>query len=90
MNEKSTKAEFLNQVTRALMAIIFTVTVSTAFLWGVIRDNIRIDAAAFIGVIVIAIGWWYGQQNNDRKRATDQQPNGGPNGTKTDPPAATP
>lgn len=89
MNEKNQKAEFLNQVTRAVMAIIFTLTVSTAFLWGVIRDNIRIDAAAFIGVIVIAIGWWYGQQN-DRRRATDPHPNGGPNGTKTPDPAATP
>lgn len=80
------KADFLNQVTRSLMAVIFTLTVSTAFLWGVIRDNIRI-AAAFIGVIVIAIGWWYGQQN-DRKRATDS-PAGGTNGTTT-PPAPTP
>ena len=84
------RAEFVNLVTRALIAIIFALTVSVAFLWGVVRDNIRIDAAAFIGVIVIAIGWWYGQQN-DRKRATDPPTNGGSNAPATSPgPTPTP
>lgn len=82
----SPKAEKLNQTTRAIMAIMGMSTVCIAFLWGVIRDDIRIDAAAFIGVIVIAIGWWYGQQN-DRKRATD--PPGDTHAT-TSPPTTTP
>ena len=69
-NGTNSKAEVVNQLVRAICVIILLAAFCGAYLWGVWHDKPTVDSAAFIGVLTLALTWFF-KSRDEQQRKTD-------------------
>ena len=67
------KLDTLNQFVRALCVLQLVAVFCFGFAWSIIHEKIAIDGAAFIGVLSVAMTWWFASRQQTT-RASDGAP----------------
>jgi hypothetical protein len=72
-NGKDSKTEQANQLIRGICVIILLLSFCVAYLWGVFMTKPAIDSAAFIGVLTLALTWFF-KSRDEQQRKSDFVP----------------
>lgn len=71
-NGKPSRTEALNQAVRAICVIALLVCFCFAYVIGVLKDRPIVDNAAYIGILTLALTWFFKSRDEQQVRK-DQQ-----------------
>jgi len=81
------KVRKFDQAVRASCVLGLVGAFILAFLWGVFRDKMYIGSDVYLGVLTLALTWWF-KSRDEQQRRTDLAPPPGTVTTPATPPAA--
>ena len=64
----SGRAETLNSLVRAVCVLVLLTAFSFAYVWGVLHDRPVVDNAAFIGILTLALTWFFKSRDEQQSR----------------------
>jgi hypothetical protein len=76
MND-TTKVDQVNQLVRAICVLVLLGAFVTAFLVGVWRDKPVVSVDGFIGILTLALTWWFKSRDEQQRQREGSTPEPG-------------